>query len=440
MAIFNVDLQKTNGKIKPMHAVNNGPVYARNGGNVELYRKLEIPYARYHDSAYATAFGGEWSVDVHRIFRNFDADENDPANYIFGPTDKYVERTFGVGTKAYYRLGASIEHGYKYGTYPPKDFNKWARICENIIRHYTEGWGNGFNYDITYWEIWNEPDCSNPDGSNPCWQGTIEQFIDLYEIVAKYLKSKFPHLKIGGPAFTSSWHFDHIKPFLKAVKERNIPMDFYSFHGYMWSPSVVKELSDCALETFKEAGLEKVEFHLNEWNYMRDWQESYSYSIRQIGKIKGASFVLGSMCVGQGCDLDMMMYYDARPSGFNGLFSPYFYEPLKTYYAFSYFRDVFKLENALVIPSSNDNVYAVGSTNGTESAVALTYFTPQDESENQTVVIDFKNIKTGATVEFYLLDEANDGALVKKEEAAEIYSVTLDMKLFDTYLIKIKEA
>jgi hypothetical protein len=55
-------------------------------------------------------------------------------------------------------LGASIEHGEKKGTYPPQDYAKWARICEHIILHYTKGWANGFHYDITYWEIWNEPD------------------------------------------------------------------------------------------------------------------------------------------------------------------------------------------------------------------------------------------------------------------------------------------
>lgn len=441
MAIFNIDLKKTNGKIKPMHAVNNGPTGGRAGGNIELFKSLEIPYARYHDASFWSGYGGEFSVDVHRIFRNFDADENDPANYIFEPTDKYIENTYAVGTKPYYRLGASIEHGYKYGTYPPKDFHKWARICENIIRHYTEGWGNGFNYDIEYWEIWNEPDCTHTDGlNNPCWQGKMALFIEFYEVAAKHLKSKFPHLKIGGPAFTSSWHYEFINPFLKAVKEKNIPMDFYSFHGYMWSPTVVKELYDCAMKTFEEFGLEKVEFHLNEWNYMRSWEDSYLYSVKQMGKAKGASFVLGSMCVGQSCGIDMMMYYDARPCAFNGIFAPYVYTPLKPFYAFGFFRDIFKLENSVEINAINENVFAVASTNGEESAIALTYFTPEDTSENTNVTLNIQNIKEGATVQYYLLDEENDATLIKEEKATENYSVTLDMKLFDSYLIKIKEA
>ncbi len=27
---------------------------------------------------------------------------------------------------------------------PPKDFKKWAVICEHIIRHYDENWANGY--------------------------------------------------------------------------------------------------------------------------------------------------------------------------------------------------------------------------------------------------------------------------------------------------------
>ena len=170
MKDINVFCNEVSGKVKPLNAVNNGPTgsFIRQTGNSQLYYQAQISYARLHDSAFSNAYGGEWSVDVHRIFRNFDADENNPNSYIFEPTDKYLKSINDVGTKIFYRLGAAIEHGYKFGTYPPKDYLKWARICEHIIMHYTEGWANGFYYDIEYWEIWNEPDNKNWDGSNPC--------------------------------------------------------------------------------------------------------------------------------------------------------------------------------------------------------------------------------------------------------------------------------
>lgn len=55
-------------------------------------------------------------------------------------------------------------------------------------------------------------------------------------MTAKYLKKNFPNLKIGGPAFCSSWRDNFKRNFLKAVKERDIPLDFYSYHCYANAP------------------------------------------------------------------------------------------------------------------------------------------------------------------------------------------------------------
>ena len=132
-----------------MNSVNNGPVSSvRAFSNFNDYKAARIPYARNHDASFYSGFGGEFSVDVHRIFRDFSRDVNDPDAYSFKSTDDYVKTTYEAGTKVFYRLGAAIEHYEKRGTYPPADFFKWAQICEHIIRHYTEGWANGFTYDM----------------------------------------------------------------------------------------------------------------------------------------------------------------------------------------------------------------------------------------------------------------------------------------------------
>ena len=98
-----IKLEQSNvcGIIKPMNAVNNGPAGSkvREVSNFELYEALEIPYARNHDAAFYVGYGGEHTVDVHRIFKNFDLDENDPENYVFAPTDRYIADTESVGTK-----------------------------------------------------------------------------------------------------------------------------------------------------------------------------------------------------------------------------------------------------------------------------------------------------------------------------------------------------
>ena len=60
-----------------MNAVNNGPAGSpvRKTGNTEAYAALEIPYARNHDASFYSVYGGEHTVDVHRIFKNFDAEK-----------------------------------------------------------------------------------------------------------------------------------------------------------------------------------------------------------------------------------------------------------------------------------------------------------------------------------------------------------------------------
>ena len=228
-AVVTVDPAQALGPIKPMHAVNNGPTVKKPGGdqvrgNFEDYKAARIPLARTHDSINCVS-GGAHTCDINAIFPNFDADENDPKNYDFVFTDHYLDNIRRTGTAVFFRLGQTIEHGpKKYGVLPPKDFGKWARICEHVIRHYNEGWGWGLDqehttknvawsnqFNIVYWEIWNEPDLDPSDNENAlpanprCWGGTATNFFRLFETTAKHLKGQFPNLKIGGPAIAGNF-------------------------------------------------------------------------------------------------------------------------------------------------------------------------------------------------------------------------------------------
>ena len=181
MNTVKVDFSKIIGKIKPMHAINNMPTVPYDTmGLYNTYSDAHIPYARLHDTG--GCFGGTHYVDIENIFPHFDADETDPASYDFAFTDKLLRAMAEAGVKPFYRLGCTIEN-YSfikpYHTFPPKDFAKWARICEHVIMHYNEGWANGFHYGIEYWEIWNEPDNEPNPELNPMWRGSKEQYYEL---------------------------------------------------------------------------------------------------------------------------------------------------------------------------------------------------------------------------------------------------------------------
>ena len=90
-----IDFNKTLGKVKPMHAVNNGPVYKfaadQRITNIDHFRNAGIPYARTHDASFYATYGGEHTVDVNFIFPDFDADPYDPESYDFCLTDEYLK-------------------------------------------------------------------------------------------------------------------------------------------------------------------------------------------------------------------------------------------------------------------------------------------------------------------------------------------------------------
>ena len=253
MAVIKIDLSNTVKNMKPMHGGGQPPIRgAANFCDFHYMTEAGIPYSRLHDVA--GCFGAGKYVDIPNIFRNFDADETNPDNYDFTYTDLLIKNIIEAKVEPYFRLGITIENSAEikaYYTNPPADYNKWARICEHIIAHYTEGWANGFTYKIQYWEIWNEPECPGQQ----MWSGTAEQYYELYDVAAKYLKKRFPHLSIGGYAscgFSAVTTADVPIPdvekgfvtffegFFKYIKENNTPIDFFSLYQILLCVSIAK--------------------------------------------------------------------------------------------------------------------------------------------------------------------------------------------------------
>ena len=146
-----VDPSVVIGPIKPMNAVNNGP-YIDDRQQMQDFRVLHIPFSRTHDAN--EGYYGRNLVDISAVFPDFSKDPDKPASYDFRETDAYIRTLVESGSEPFYRLGQTIENqtAAKYNIYPPKDYKKWASICEHIILHYNEGWAQGFHYNIRYWE------------------------------------------------------------------------------------------------------------------------------------------------------------------------------------------------------------------------------------------------------------------------------------------------
>ena len=454
MANIHINFQNHIGQIKPMHSVNNGPIVpqAHSFGNFEDYAAAGFPMARTHDASFSPAYGGPHTVDIIAIFPDFDADENDPASYDFDLTDEYMENILASGTQVFYRLGNRIEHESKrYGALPPKDYAKWARICEHIIRHMNEGWGNGHHYGIRYWEIWNEPDV-NPQ----CWDGPIEDFYPLYDIAARHLKKCFPDLMIGGPAscsISSRWFVDGFFKYITRDPADPAPLDFFSFHHYGREADDFARDAVAARELADQYGYKDTELILNEWNYVRNWtREELLISYYTIVGLKGSAYVASSVLTAQHSPLDHFMYYDASYSvKWNGLFDAYSQKPLKSYYPLKAFGELYSLGAEVFSESDTHGVYTVAAVSADESeaAILLSYYLDHPsidgsgtEDKTLTLTLEWEGFasETGVEVEYSILDATHNMDVVSKETfRGSCGGHDLGLPLYTTVLVKLKK-
>ena len=388
-----VDFSNAIGKIKAMHAVGQPPFFGMNFSYFHYLTEAHIPYSRLHDVG--GAYGRSVFVDIPNLFRDFDADENDPASYDFAFTDVLLSELTKAGVKPYFRLGVTIEnypHIRAYRIYPPKDAAKWARICEHVIRHYNEGWANGFAYGIEYWEIWNEPDSKTERGSM-MWLGTEEEYYRLYAVTAKHLKKCFgDRIKVGGFASCGFYALTdtnakralesgnteglsdyekniiyfkkYFEDFLLYIKKENAPIDFFSWHSY--DPVGNTLIHQAYVEkTLADAGYGDIEIHLNEWNT--------HHSVKEMGTAAAAASSAAMMCAMQDTKMAVMNFYDARLglSDYCGLFDPRWRRPFVTYDAFLAFGTLYALGTEVELQGAGDGLYAVAATDGKDRAILL---------------------------------------------------------------------
>ena len=385
------DFNNIVGKIKPMHAVGQPPMISNTFNLFHYLTEASIPYSRLHDVG--GWYGGSLYVDIPNLFRDFDADETKEESYDFTITDMLLAALDASGVKPFYRLGVTIENLYQIKSYridPPKDYAKWARICEHVIRHYNEGWANGYHYGIEYWEIWNEPEGEANDIGGAMWSGTKAQYLELYKVASKHLKKCFgDSIKIGGPAAIGfmaykrdtalegirpengiydsnhDWWLDYIHDFLAYCRDNRCPLDYFSWHSYCTLEETL-EFADHCQKLLDKYGFGHIEHILNEWNTNEHKKENHDSGIP-------CSRTLAMMLGMQKKTTAMLCYYDARcgTSVYGGMFNPETRLPRKNYYAFRTFGRLYDYQNEVETSSDDSDVYVGGATDGRRAVLAI---------------------------------------------------------------------
>ncbi|RAI87914.1 GH39 family glycosyl hydrolase [Algoriphagus yeomjeoni] len=141
----------------------------------------------------------------------------------------------------FWKPGAKYEEIYTGWAYPPNDYEKFAELVFQWVKHSIDRYGKE-EVESWYWELWNEPNIGY-------WQGTTEEYIKLYDYSADAVKRALPTAKVGGPEGTGpGWDkaAEFLTTFLDHVKEgtnyatgkKGTPLDFITFHA-KGSPKVV---------------------------------------------------------------------------------------------------------------------------------------------------------------------------------------------------------
>jgi hypothetical protein len=307
--------------------------------------------------------------------------------------------------------------------------------------HYNEGWKDGFTNAVKYWEIWNEPELGMGTNNQPCWQGTFEEFLDFFVVAFRYLKERFPNYIIGGPAFTAIWENSKWDiAFFERLQKENLKLDFLSFHLYCQSEEGPVSMSNSARKMCDEYGQSQAKLILDEWNYIYGWvADKFVKSVRRIKNYYGAAFTSAVMLACQNSPADMLMYYDARPCAYNGLFDDISYKPLKGFYSFKYFNELYKLKNQLEYSGKINHVQYVGASDGEKVAVALAYYDYKQGKQDVEFELELLNLKDGVDykVEYYATNKKCTNKLIIEKQIKKGELLTIKMSHYDILLIKI---
>lgn len=252
--VIRVDAAVRQGPLKPIWAYfgydEPNYTYMKHGRKLvgELSALSPVPvYVRAHhllctgDGAAALKWGStnaytvdasgkpvyDWKI-VDRIFDTLTQAKAKPFVEI-----GFMPEALSVKPQPYTRRWPKPDDG-KGWSYPPADYNKWAELVFQWVRHSVERYGAS-EVESWYWELWNEPDISY-------WRGTPEEYNKLYDYTADAVKRALPRARVGGPATTgpaSARAAAYLKQFLEhcagganaVTGKKGAPLDFITYHA-----------------------------------------------------------------------------------------------------------------------------------------------------------------------------------------------------------------
>ena len=398
---LDVDAANVTGRLRSLQGMNAGPRPQRAEANLTAqYQDIGVDFVRTHDY-----YG---PCDMHVIFPDWNADPTIEASYSFTSTDKEIWAIEAAGADVVFRLGYSWALPRAPVTYvAPADRAKWAEVAKHIVRHYNDGWANGFHYDIRYWEVWNEPDIPL------FWTGTPQEYYALYETVAQTLKDYDSHLQVGGPGLAGNMNF--LRGFLAHCQANAVPLDFVSWHIYTTAP-YQQYLRAADVQNLMAAyGFSSAEQLLTEWNW------SLTGTKDEYWNARGAAWTASVLAYLQDSPVVISNRYRGNGGGTDGTGLGLFYDNgdyKKTAYAYLAQRLLLETPQRLAASGSDTAGYTILAGKSPDNR-ALTIIVSDFQSNRTGYTLSVNHLPWGAGQAFlydrYLLDATHDLVLVESQ-------------------------
>lgn len=223
---ISVDMQQEKGAMNTMFKECIGAGRANEGLRADWQQQLKIAKQEC-DFKYIRMHG--LLTDDMGIY-NEDRNGNPVYNFMY--VDVLYDYILELGMKPFVELGfmpRALASGdqtifwWNGNVTPPKDYDKWETLIQNLVQHFTDRYGEE-EVKTWYFEVWNEPNLTPG-----FFTGTQEEYFKLYKYAVNGVRAVNSEYKVGGPATAgAAW----VPETIEYCEKYNVPIDFISTHAY----------------------------------------------------------------------------------------------------------------------------------------------------------------------------------------------------------------
>jgi xylan 1,4-beta-xylosidase len=195
-------------------------------------------------------------------------------------------------------IGDQYKFWWKGNITPPNDYMQWSNLISALMKHWAQRYGM-HEIQKWYYEVRSEANC--PD----YWEGTKEEYFELYKVTAEAVKMVSKQLQIGGPSIQIGViegqlvkdNLRWLEDFLEYCSTNQLPLDFISIHSYKSLVDEVTALNELIMNSpFHDAKLIVTEFCSSDCHrdYSHDGQPMAAYLVYQniatLGMVQALSY------------------------------------------------------------------------------------------------------------------------------------------------------